>query len=171
MIKTCKVCKKSFVAKKDYYETCFNCNKKERSQPRDSTASGALSDECFFETFYNGNTLKREIFIEAAKEAAHQFEANKMTQTSIRRLFNMLKAAQQEADTAPTEESKMSIAKTRYFEFYRLVEYQARRQSANLPEIFRQFAERHIDIAAGSYKEYCGFVEYLTSIMAYMKQK
>lgn len=171
MIKTCKICKKPFDAKKDYYETCFNCSKKERSQTRENASSNTLPDECFFETFYDGTTFKRAIFIEAAQKAALQFEANKMTQTSIRRLFNMLKAAQQEADAADNEETKTSIAKTRYFEFYRLAEYQSRRQSANLPEIFRQFAERHIDIAAGSYKEYCGFVEYLTSIMAYMKQK
>jgi CRISPR/Cas system CSM-associated protein Csm2 small subunit len=170
MIKTCKICKKPFDAKKDYFETCFNCSGKERGPAGDSISSSKLPDECIFETFYDGKTLKREIFIEAAKKAARQFEANKMTQTSIRRLFNMLKATQREAETAEPE-TAASLAKTRYFEFYRLTEYQSRRQSANLPEIFRQFAERHIDIAAGSYKEYCGFVEYLTSIIAYMKQK
>jgi len=40
-----------------------------------------------------------------------------------------------------------------------------------LPDIFRKWVEAHLKVASSSFREFEGFLEYLTSVMAYLREK
>lgn len=113
--------------------------------------------------------LKEEIFLNAAEEAAKTFAGGRraMTQSSLRAMFNMLKAM----DNRIKVERDIPIAriKEEYLKFHRWCIYQERREV--IPYTFLQFAEEHLEVATRDADEFHGFVEYLTSIMARMKSK
>ena len=118
---------------------------------------------------------KREIYIEAAETAARTFERaptsdrKGMTNASIRRLFNMLKQTEQRIQGERDGQQAFGLARTAFYEFTRQVEYQVRRQV--VPDVFQEFVKAHLNLSTSSTKEFRGFVEYLTSIMARMRQK
>lgn len=113
--------------------------------------------------------LKEEIFLNAAEEAANTFAGGRraMTQSSLRAMFNMLKAM----DNRLKVEKEIPICKIReeYLKFHRWCIYQERREV--IPYTFLQFAKEHLEVATSDVDEFHGFVEYLTSIMARMKSK
>lgn len=123
---------------------------------------------CVFRTFYGEDGyLKREIFIESAGKTARIFENEGMTQTSFRSLFNMLKSMEQRLKAGKIPQGEVDEA---FLDFIRQVEYKTNREVLK-SDIFRKFVNAHKDIVLGNEKEFKGFVEYLTSILAYMKPK
>jgi len=128
-----------------------------------------LPATCIFtESFYTeSGFLRREIFLEAAELAAGVFNQERMSQSSIRSLFNMLKAMDQriKVETGLLEDE----VREQYYKFVRQCVYQERRRV--IPRIFSSFAERHTETATLNKREFHGFVEYLASIMARMKNK
>jgi len=162
----CQKCGKPL--KDPKYTLCYECNQKSKGDPVGSTRESELPKECIFESFYDdGGHLRREIFIEAAKEASEVFMRANISQTSIRNLFNLLKdmANRLQAD----RNLDFGIARETFYKFVRQVEYNVKRQV--LHSVFQEIAERHLEVSTKSKKEYLGFVEYLTSIVARLKSK
>jgi hypothetical protein len=128
----------------------------------------ALPVNCVFQSFYDDRGhLKREIFIEAARELSELFMKANISQTSIRNLFNLLKdmANRLQADRS----LDFGAAQETYYRFVRQVEYNVKRQVLN--PIFQEFAAGHLDVATKDRGEFLGFFEYLTSILARLKTK
>ena len=163
----CQKCGKP--VKDPKYKLCFECNQKQREgdaggMPREAV----LPKGCIFASFYDeGGHLRREIFIEAAKEASEVFMRANISQTSIRHLFNMLKdmGNRLQAD----KNLDFGTARETFYKFVRQVEYNVKRQVIH--PVFQELAERHLDVSTKNKNEYLGFVEYLTSIVARLKSK
>ncbi len=131
------------------------------SKKQDHRHKGKLPKNTIIrDSFYEPSTecLKRKIFIEGAKELADRFNSEKMSQSSIRSLFNLLKSAEKNL-----RKSKCKYKET-YHEFLTRCEYQWRR--GVIPKIFLDFAKAHLELATESEHEFRGFLTYLTSIMA-----
>lgn len=168
---TCPKCGKP---KQPQHKLCYSCFKESQRNRgngggRGRGGSATLPEECVFkESFYGDNDhLRREIFMEAAQEAASTFERDRMSASSIRSLFQMLKDMDQRAKSDP--DLPLGEVQERYYHFVRQCVYQQKRDI--IKDAFLQFAERHTDVATKSKEEFHGFVEYLTSIMARMKTK
>lgn len=128
--------------------------------------------DCVFDSFYVEGYKRREIFIEAAEKMANIFSGESMTRTSIRRLFNMLKATDREISV--NRNFPLAKAAERFYEFHRLVVYNNSRKGTKgklIPDVFLQWVESHRDTVVGSTLEFTGFVEYLGSIIARLKDR
>jgi len=193
MKKKCRECGKEFEAKQPRFETCYDCYQKKKRQggvgntmdfsgiggagqpnPRHRPSGvdqGGIPAECVFTTFLDEEGYyKRAIFLESAQKAASLFskppeKSSGMTQSSLRQLFNMLKDAERRLRIG----EDFGSARETFFRFARQVEYQTNREVT--PRVFQDFVQKHIDTASKNPEEFKGFVEYLTSIMAQMKQK
>jgi len=132
-----------------------------------------LPSSCVFDSFYVNGFQRREIFVEAADIMADLLAHTNATRTSIRRLFNLLKATEQEITFS--EEYPVQKAAERFYKFYRLVTYNNNRKISGkeplLPDIFKLWVDKHLDVATKNCEEFLGFFEYLTSIMARLKEK
>jgi RecJ-like exonuclease len=162
----CQKCGKP--VKDPKYKLCFECNQKARSGQGETEKAMAFPPNCVFQSFYDDHGhLRREIFIEASRELSELFMRANISQTSIRNLFNMLKdmANRLQAD----RNLDFGIAQETLYRFIRQVEYNVKRQVLN--PIFQEFAERHLAVSTKDRKEFLGFVEYLTSIVARLKSK
>lgn len=170
----CKVCGKTTMGN---YEFCMNCKPKSANPPSSggySTgykggSSRGVPPECIFkDSFYEADGyLKKEIFMDAAEKMATIFQAESMTQTSIRHLFNMLKAIEMRMKT--NRDLPLGFIRENFYKFVTHTEYQTKR--AVIKDVFRDFVESHSDIAVKNKNEFRGFVQYLTAIVARMKQK
>jgi hypothetical protein len=150
------------------YKLCYECSQKARSEQADVGKSLSLPPSCVFQSFYDDyGHLRREIFIEAARDLSELFMRANISQTSIHNLFNLLKdmANRLQAD----RNLDFGTAQETFYRFVRQVEYNVKRQVLN--PIFQEFAERHLDVSTRDRKEFLGFVEYLTSIVARLKSK
>ncbi len=158
--------------KKPEFDVCFTCsqtNKGSGTGGRSKKSGNEIPSECVLNTFYKGDYLRREIFLEQAQRLADIFGGDRkgMSQSSIRSLFGMLKAMEQRIrveKNLPEDEMREV-----YYKFVRHCEYQRKRDI--IPESFLNFAKVHLDTATKNNREFRGFVEYLTSIMARMKTK
>lgn len=170
----CKNCGKETFGN---YEYCMNCKPKSNNPGSSgvySTAgqrSSALPAECVFkDSFYEPDGfLKRAIFIEAAEKMAQELQRQDppMTQTSLRQLFNMVKSI----DMRLKADRKLPLGFIResFFKFVVQTEYQTKRKV--VCDLFRDFVIAHEDLATKDQKEFRGFAEYLTAILARMKMK
>lgn len=177
---TCAQCGKQFNDKGRNFTTCFECSQSRqagssshptgsrRGGPREHNAPVPLLPDCIFTTFYEDDHPKRAIFIEAAQKIADGLSRQNMTATSLRHLFNMLKSVANRLEAE--RDLDFGIARTAAFEFYRQVEYQRKRDVIK-SDLFIEFVRKHLDVMTKNKQEFLGFVEYLTSVMAYMKQK
>ena len=170
MIKTCEQCGNKFEAKEAFHKLCPNCFRGGTSggKGRRDPPPKEVPSECIFTTFYDGECfLKREIYIESAEKMTNILERNGMTMSQIRSLFHMLKSASNVLQADP--EAKFGSARNTFHEFIRQVDYQHKR--GHVPEVFVKFVRDHLEVATKNAKEFDGFVEYLTSILARIKQK
>ncbi len=170
----CKNCGKNALPG---YEYCMNC--KPPAGPRDSSHSGQEQRgreqprrnpprKTNFESFYDDDGyLRREVNIEGAEEASRAFK--EVTQSQIRQLFQMLKSAEARLKMKAPDERRGFI-REEYGKFVTQVEYQVGRGVIKSSE-FRDFARDYYDIAASSEKEFRGFVQYITAILARMRTK
>jgi len=151
------------------FKFCYECNQKQReSDSGGVNRDASLPKECIFSSFYDeGGHLRREIFIESAKGASEVFMQANISQTSIRNLFHLLKdmGNRLQAD----RNFDFGAAKETFYKFVRQVEYNVKRQV--LHPVFQEFSERHLDVSTKNKKEFLGFIEYLTSIVARLKSK
>jgi len=162
-------CPKCGGFKKPEFELCFKCSQQQRGggRPGGSRPEAILPPECVFKSFYGADGyLRPEIFIQSAEKAAKVFEEDGMTQTSFRSFFNMLKSMEQRlrAGTVPQGEVNEN-----FLRFVRQVEYQVKRNV--IKDTFKQFVDAHRDVVLSSVKEFKGFVEYLSSILARLRTK
>ncbi|RKX19780.1 MAG: hypothetical protein DRP26_02850 [Candidatus Zixiibacteriota bacterium] len=178
----CKICGKQTL---EGYDLCPQCgsesqkSKKENpgkyySQPRrkyydKSYKEPQIPDSCVFKDgFYNEDGyIKREVFIESAEQMSDILQRKRMTQASIRHLFNMIKSI--EMRLKADRDLPLGFIRENFYKFVTHTEYQVKR--GIIPEVFREFVDSHKDIAVRSIDEFKGFVQYLTSIVARMKQK
>lgn len=170
----CKSCGKETFGN---YEYCMNCKPKSNNPGSSgvySTAGqrfSALPAECVFkDSFYEPDGfLKRAIFIEAAEKMAQRLQAQNppMTQTAMRQLFNMVKSIDMGLKAKP--ELPIGFIRENFLKFVTQTEYQAKR--GVVCELFREFVIAHEDIATKDQKEFRGFAEYMTAILARMKMK
>ena len=145
------------------YKLCYECNQKARSEQAGVGKSLAIPASCVFQSFYDDRGhLRREIFIEAARELSELFMRANISQNAVRNLFHLLKdmSNRLQAD----RNLDFGTAQETFYRFIRQVDYNVKRQVLN--PIFQEFAERHLEVSIKERKEYLGFVEYLTSIVA-----
>jgi CRISPR/Cas system CSM-associated protein Csm2 small subunit len=170
----CKTCGGSTLGD---YEYCLKC-KPPSNRPRQDSyqrptgqygGRSAVPSDCIFkDSFYaQDGYLRREIFIEAAEKMADLLQSEGMTQTSIRHLFNMIKATEMRLKV--DKNLPNGFIRENFLKFVTHTEYQFRRGVVR--DLFKEFVESHKDLAVKDRKEFRGFVEYLTSIVARMKQK
>ncbi len=175
MWQNCPECGKSFDPKGGRHKVCDNCYQKQKNQggtggrPSQSGKghNAQLPSECVFDTFYQDGELRREIFVEAAEKMAGILSRQRMTATSFRNLFKIVKPAANRLKAEP--DFDFGSAKTKVYEFYRQVQYMRKRDVIS-SDVFVEFVQKHLDVMTANQDEFFGFVEYLTSIMAYMKQ-
>jgi len=178
----CKVCGKETLPGKDYCMMCAqdyvkkrqdnphkggqNYSKKSYGKPRDKPT---IPESCIFKDgFYNDDGfLKREIFIESAEYMTKLLKKESMTQTKIRHLFNFLKAIDLRLKTR--KNTPLGYVRENFYRFWRDTEYLVNRNV--IPRTFLNFVKLHGEIAVKNIREFQGFVEYLTSIVARMRQK
>ena len=91
-----------------------------------------------------------------------------LTASQLRQLFHMLKSVEQRLKSEP--DLDFGIVREAVWKFARHVTYQVKRGALESPT-FSALVEKHIDLACKDAKEFVGFVEYLTSIVAYLKEK
>jgi CRISPR/Cas system CSM-associated protein Csm2 small subunit len=131
--------------------------------------SADVPKECIFTTFYTSSGyLRREIFIEAAEKMSRLLTNERMTQSSFRSLFNMLKTVEQRIKKEREEIHDDEVRQT-YYKFVEQCDYQVNRRI--ITHLFAKFARYHLDTVTKNKREFSGFVEYLTAIMARMKTK
>lgn len=170
----CKNCGKETLGG---YEYCLQCARASR-KPRQSSDRAhqtrrdygpSVPAECIFGGGFYGNDgyLRKEIFMDAAEKMARILQSKRMTQASIRHLFNMVKAV--EIRLKADRNLPMGFVRENFFKFVRQTDYQVGR--GIIPGIFRELVDAHKDIVVKDKEEFKGFVEYLTSIVARMKQK
>lgn len=135
----------------------------------------AVPPECIFDTFYVNGYKRREIFVEAADQMANIFCARdtKVSRSSIRRLFSILKAVEQQIGTGdPCPAAKVAEV---FFKFHQLVVYNNNRKGPGgrpvLPDVFKDWVQKHLQVATSNPREFVGFVEYLVSIMARLSER
>jgi hypothetical protein len=167
------VCPNCGKRKKPEFPICYDCSQQQRGSSGSSrggfSREEGLPQECVFDTFYTKEGfLRPEIFLAAAEKAASVFENGGMSQTTIRSLFYMLKAMEQrlkvEKNIPQGEVNEV------FLKFIRQVEYQTKRQVI-ATKSFKEWVDTHTKVVLGSAKEFMGFVEYLTSIVARIKVK
>jgi CspA family cold shock protein len=144
----------------------------QRTSGQQNRATSSLPAQSVLPTFYCQGALRREIYIESAKATATAFGSQQVTRTSIRRLFFMLKSATNQIQG--DEEKDLPFVRQRLYEFHRLVVYNNKRLSGKtplLPTIVKEWVDAHLDLAESSVAEFVGFVEYLTSVVAYLRDK
>lgn len=170
MIKTCEKCGEKFEARENFYKYCPSCfragpgsGKGKREPPPDTVPA-----ECIFTTFYTEDGYpKRELYIDSAEKMTSILEKNGMTMSQLRSLFHMLKSASNLLKSSP--EARFGDARKTFHEFVRQVDHQNKR--GHVPAVFVKFVRDHLEVATKNAKEFDGFVEYLTSILARIKQK
>ena len=170
MTKICKQCEEEFKAREHFYKLCPSCHRSGTHAGRSKTAPAqrTVPAECTFTTFYGEDGyLKREIYLESAEKMTGILESNGMTMSQIRNLFHMLKSASNVLKADPNAD--FGEARQTFYEFVRQVDYQHKRK--HIPDNFVKFVKDHVDVATKSAKEFDGFVQYLTSILARIKQK
>ena len=155
--------------KKPEFDLCYNCSQENRGAGAGSF-KGKQKIHIFADTFLNEKGFpKKDIYQEAAENAANAFQNARpqMSQKSIRSIFQMLKTMELRMRTEKDipEEEVFDV----FYKMERQVSYQEKREV--VPRIFLDFVEKHKDLATKNKKEFLGFVEYLTSIMARMKTK
>ena len=180
----CKECGANTLPGQEY---CMNCSPSRgnpghrnpgRGNPRAGGSRGRggrgqqqaeLPSECILsDSFYEADgSLKRKVNIDAAEKAAECFRTARMTQTSIRQLFNHLKGTEMQLRAKP--DLPDGFVRERYDTFLTQTEYQVRR--GVIPSVFAQFVRAHKDVAVQNKKEFVGFVKYLTAILARMRVK
>ena len=170
MIKICERCGKKFEAREDFHKVCQDCFRGGTYAGRAKTGPPmrTIPAGCTFTTFYGEDGyLKRAIFLESAEKMTEILESAKMTMSQIRSLFHMLKSASNalKAD----RKAKFGEARNTFYEFVRQVDYQRKR--GHIPDVFVKFVRDHTDVATKDAREFEGFVQYLTSILARIKQK
>jgi len=167
----CQTCGKPL--KDSKYNLCWDCSQKKREGGGNLNMDVSLPGECVFNTFYDAkNFLKREIFIESAEKAAKTFMDAGISQTSIRNLFHLVKAMDNRQRSEKTLD--FGLVREAFFKFHRQVVYNVNRKGDKGPllhPVFKDFTDRHLDVATKDGREYSGFVEYLTSILARLKTK
>jgi CRISPR/Cas system CSM-associated protein Csm2 small subunit len=179
---TCKECGKNAFEGYEYCPQCYQAMKGSRGggggqRGGQSRGGGYRQDDRphrdppgkqYFQTsFYDQDGyLRREVNIEAAEEAVRVFRD--MTQSSIRQLFQMLKSVEARLDTMEPGK-RAGFIREQYGKFVSQVEYQSGRKV--IPFAFKDFARAYYDIASSSEKEFRGFVQFLTAILARMKTK
>jgi CRISPR/Cas system CSM-associated protein Csm2 small subunit len=170
MTKICEQCGKEFEAREHFHRKCQDCFRggSQASRGRTAPAQRSVPAECTFTTFYGEDGyLKREIYLESAEKMTGILESNDMTMNQIRNLFHMLKSASNVLKADPNAD--FGEARQTFYEFVRQVDYQHKRK--HIPDVFVKFVKDHVDVATKSAKEFDGFVQYLTSILARIKQK
>lgn len=128
--------------------------------------AGSFYDESGF--------LKREVFIETAEAIADRFKEAKLTQTSLRRLFGPLKAEQNRLRlNSPTSPQAFGPAREALYRLIPLVESYTKREIHRRTDfsVFLQFLREHCDLACKEAREFIGFVELFTSVIARLKPK
>ena len=167
----CQKCGKP--VKDPKFKLCFECNQKAREGGGELPHDLSLPPECVFQTFYDSNkNLKREVFIEAPEKAAQIFMNANISQNAIRNLFNLLKDTEKRIKA--DKKLDFGVAKEVFYRFHRQVVYNVGRKGDRGPllhPIFKEFVDKHLDVATKSGEEFLGFVEYLTGIVARLKTK
>ena len=178
MLKSCRQCGKQFDAKEAFHQFCTpGCKEQSQRSPGQRSAvqsSGrppapaSVPAECMFTSFYENGHLRRAIYLEAAQKMADLCMREYLTTSQLRQLFFMLKSVEQRLKGEP--ELDFGIVQEAVWKFARQVEYQVKRGVMKSPT-FAAFIAKHVDVACKDVKEFRGFVEYLTSIVAYLKEK
>lgn len=148
------ICTKCGGKKKPGFDLCFNCSQTQRGggYGAKSGSDDALPKDLVFESFYGKDGfLRREIFLEAAEKAARLFEEKNITQTSLRGLFQMLKAVEQRIRT--DKDLKDGEINETFMRFIRQVDYQTKREIIKTP-IFKDFVNEHQEIVLKSREEF-----------------
>ena len=165
----CKICGKNTLGN---YEYCLNCKPssgRQRDYGPQSRERPGLPAHCIFnDSFYAADGyLKREVNIEAAEAMSEILQRERMTQASIRNLFNVISSMKMKLKA--DRDLPPGFIRENFLKFVTQVEYQTKR--GVIPETFRKFIEVHTDLAIKDKKEFLGFADFLTAIVARMKQK
>jgi CRISPR/Cas system CSM-associated protein Csm2 small subunit len=124
--------------------------------------------EWVFDSFYEGAHLCRGVYLETARSIAAGCAGEGLTVTAFRGLFFMVKSEEQRMKADPARD--FGSAKEAVWRFARQVEYQVKRNVIKSAK-FAAWVEKHVDVACRDVREFRGFVECLTSIVAYLKEK
>jgi len=193
MTKTCLNCGKEFEPKESWHKYCSaECREADERRPARSGVIKAtpppgsgpqrrrdpkppppgnrsqLPKDCIFDSFYEGDTLRREIFLEAADKVTGICMREGLTASQVRQLFFMLKSMDQRLKAEP--DLDFGLVKQTLYEFARHVKYQVGRRVLKSPT-FAALVDKELDVACKNPREFRGFVQYITSIVAYLKEK
>jgi len=187
MQKHCRRCGKAFEAAQTHYQYCSTeCRRAAEHgvptatparrpapppgpQPVANPAAPALPDQYIFKSFYDADRqLLRGVYLETARDLANQCAQEGLTTTQLRQLFFMLKAEEQRLRADASR--NFGLTRDTLYRFARQVAYQQKRNVLK-SRTFVQWVEKHLDLACKSPAEFRGFVECLTSIVAYLAEK
>ena len=129
----------------------------------------AIPPECVFPTYYGeGGTLRREVFVEAAEKVARLFNNrdSNVRPFALRLYLNRVKAIERDLRN---KACTFDQVRERLYAMKRDAAYQVGRRT--LGPVFSDFLGKNLDLATKDEKEFRGFVEYLTSVVAYCRQR
>jgi len=174
--RTCTNCGREFIPEEPMQLLCPDCARKLGSNPgrgkgdryKQKGVRSEIPAYCFFDSFYDDNgKLKKEIFLDAAKTVAEIFERNRITASSLRKFFSIVKAIDQRLSANP--KLKIEDVRDSFYKIIPLVNYQYKR--GVIKRVLVDFLEGNFETAIKSREEFKGFAHYFTSIICYAKQK
>jgi CRISPR type III-A-associated protein Csm2 len=116
--------------------------------------------------YYKNGKLRREIYIEWAKEQAKILAEAGMTRAALRRFYAQIKGLQPlMKDEKAFEENKHKL-----YPIIPLANYATNKEEGKVPVAFKNFIERNIELALENRDNFVAFVEHFQSIVAYFKE-
>lgn len=154
----CEICGKAFIPKQVHHKTCYHCF----SSSGIKIITACLPAELLLTTYYKGDSLLKEIFIDIPKKLSNIF-VNSRPPLASKQLRDFYQAIYRARNTALLK--GIEVARPLLYACQRDVEYQLKRDV--IPESFCQFMKHHLKIAEKDEKTLSGFCEHLQSIIAY----
>lgn len=174
------VCPKCGKKKKPEFEFCYECGQKQKGartgrgqggegkQQRGKRSAVTLPDSVVFATFFDDEgKLRQELFFEAPQRVADLFQKGGYKPTALRRLYQGFQSF-----ALPLRDGRMDFAtaQEKFGVFY--VEGVVRQFNREfLPEVVKQFVDRHRELALSGKDEMLGLFRYVTNILCYFGDK
>ncbi|QED48150.1 type III-A CRISPR-associated protein Csm2 [Cytobacillus dafuensis] len=116
--------------------------------------------------YYQDGKKRREIYIEWAKDMAVKLSQGGMTMAALRRFYGQIKAIQ----PLMVDDEAFEVHKEKIYPIIPLANYAANKEEGKVPEAFRDFIEKNMELSLQNRANFLAFIDHFQSIVAYFKE-